>query len=395
MPTIAANTAAPVSFSNSTTIIAPGVIASGGAAGALTNSFLVNYGSILLDDDSAVLFTNAGPSALYNQAGALVAGVTGVSIAGSGSVALRNSGEIFGIHEHGIQVEGLGNNVTITNTGEIVGTLGGVTVSAGSATNVRITNSGTISSDQHGIWMLNVAGAAPVIVNSGVISGGVNAILAEAGDRLNVTNSGQILGEVRATSVNQIDTVTNNGTISGSVFLGSGIDSYKGSGTVSGTIFGEDGLDTLTGGSAADRIDGGSHNDTLNGGAGNDTINGGTHHDLIIGGAGRDILTGGANNDTFRYLSRTESPVGSSLADVIKDFDDSGNDRIDLSSVYSGALAYRHNQAFTASGQVRINDISGADVIVEVNTGGSLAADMQIRLTATTLASMTSSDFLL
>ena len=34
-------------------------------------------------------------------------------------------------------------------------------------------------------------------------------------------------------------------------------------------------------------------------------------------------------------------------------------------------------------------------MIVEVNAGGSLAADMQIRLTGTTLAGMTASDFFL
>ena len=73
----------------------------------------------------------------------------------------------------------------------------------------------------------------------------------------------------------------------------------------------------------------------------------------------------------------------------------SGNDTIDLAAVYGGVLAYRHNGAFTAAGQVRINDIAGADVIVEVNTGGTLAADMQIRLTGTILASMTSTDFVL
>jgi serralysin len=34
-------------------------------------------------------------------------------------------------------------------------------------------------------------------------------------------------------------------------------------------------------------------------------------------------------------------------------------------------------------------------VIVEVNTGGSLAADFQLRLAGTTLASMTAGDFFL
>ena len=66
-----------------------------------------------------------------------------------------------------------------------------------------------------------------------------------------------------------------------------------------------------------------------------------------------------------------------------------------MSALFGKAMTYRHAGAFTASGQVRINDIAGADVIVEVNTGGSLAADFTLRLTATTLASMTKSDFVL
>jgi len=44
---------------------------------------------------------------------------------------------------------------------------------------------------------------------------------------------------------------------------------------------------------------------------------------------------------------------------------------------------------------VRINDIAGADLIVEVNACGSLAADMQVRPTATAQGSMATSDFIL
>ena len=58
-------------------------------------------------------------------------------------------------------------------------------------------------------------------------------------------------------------------------------------------------------------------------------------------------------------------------------------------------MTYRHNLGFTAAGQVRINDIAGPDLLVQVNTGGSLAADFAIRLAATTLGSMTGSDFIL
>jgi hypothetical protein len=44
---------------------------------------------------------------------------------------------------------------------------------------------------------------------------------------------------------------------------------------------------------------------------------------------------------------------------------------------------------------VRINDIAGPDVIVEVNINNVLAADMQIRLAHTTFASMSAGDFFL
>ena len=128
---------------------------------------------------------------------------------------------------------------------------------AASATNIKITNSGTIEVRSEWHLAVNAAGAAPVIVNSGIIKGGMNAILAENGDRFNVTNSGQIIGNVRGTSANQSDTVVNSGTVSAAVFLGTGADTYSGFGTVAGGVFGEAGNDTLSGGNGSDRLVGG------------------------------------------------------------------------------------------------------------------------------------------
>ena len=116
-------------------------------------------------------------------------------------------------------------------------------------------------------------------------------------------------------------------------------------------------------------------------------------HDVLLSSRSANA-TGGAGNDIFKFAATSQSTVGAN-ADVVIDFDDFGNDTINLTDVYGGTLAYRHNGDFTAAGQVRINDILGADVVVEVNTGATLAADMQIRLTATFLASMTASDFVL
>ena len=149
-----------------------------------------------------------------------------------------------------------------------------------------------------------------------------------------------------------------------------------------------------TGNGLANTLVGNAAGNLLDAGLGNDRLLGLGGNDVLIGGAGRDSMTGGLGDDVFRFASSAQSPSGSG-ADGISDFDDYGNDRIDLRSVYGGTLQYVHNAAFTGAGQVRINDVSGSSVIVEVNTGGSLAADIQIKLAATTLASMTSSDFLL
>ena len=155
-----------------------------------------------------------------------------------------------------------------------------------------------------------------------------------------------------------------------------------GTGAING--FGNGLANVITGNNAANTLDGGAGNDTLRGFSGNDTL---------IGGLGRDVMRGDAGNDIFRFPAASHSVVGN--PDLITDFDDFGNDRIDVSALFGPAMTYRHNLGFTGAGQVRINDIAGADVLVEVNTGGSLAADFAIRLAATTLGSMTASDFFL
>jgi len=147
------------------------------------------------------------------------------------------------------------------------------------------------------------------------------------------------------------------------------------------------------GNNLANGIIGNAASNVLKGGIGNDSLLGLNGHDQLYGEAGRDVMTGGLHNDIFRFAAASHSLVAN--PDIITDFDDFGDDRIDVSLLFGPSMTYRHNLGFTAAGQVRISDIAGADVIVQVNTGGSLAADMQIRLTNTTLASMTASDFFL
>ena len=148
------------------------------------------------------------------------------------------------------------------------------------------------------------------------------------------------------------------------------------------------------GNAGGNSILGNAHNNVLDGGAGNDVIYGKTGRDVLIGDLGMDLLIGGSGGDAFRFLDVDHSPVGR-RADVITDFDTSGNDRIDLSALFGRKMGYIHDAQFTAAGQVRIKDVAGPDVIVEVNVEGSLAADLHIRLSGTKLAAMTAGDFML
>lgn len=159
-------------------------------------------------------------------------------------------------------------------------------------------------------------------------------------------------------------------------------------------LHGAGGADRIFGGAGSDYLWGDAGNDALRGNAGNDFIYGGLGADNIDGGLGLDYLTGGAGNDIFRFNQAYDSSARYGI-DRILDFDDFGNDRIDLSHVFAGTLVYKGAAAFTGAGQVRIADIAGPDLLVQVNLGGTLAPEMTIRLVGTTALSMSKADFIL
>ncbi|MEE3645082.1 MULTISPECIES: Ig-like domain-containing protein [unclassified Brenneria] len=120
-----------------------------------------------------------------------------------------------------------------------------------------------------------------------------------------------------------------------------------------------DGNDILNGGVGNDILFGQGGNDTLNGGSGNDLLYGGSGDDLLIGGAGNDVLIGGAGADTFKWQA---GEVGH---DVIKDFNASEGDRIDLSDLV-GEL----EEGTDISRYIRITDSDGSPTI-EVSPEGN------------------------
>ena len=324
---------------NETLILAPGA-----TAGALSTTFagsvLINYGS-LSGFNGGVAFEDNASGQFINMPGGSVVGTNlGVFIKGLGDVL--NQGVILGAAQHGISVQSGANHNHIVNSGDVYGFLGGITVSAGTATDVSINNSGEIRSDQHGIWLLNATGAAPVIVNTGTITSPQDAILAQDGDRLNLTNFGLITGRVGSTSAGQADLVVNDGTIDGNVFLGSGDDTYRGSG-IAHAVFGEAGANDISGGGGHDQFFGGNDNDTLSGNGGDDLLVGNGGDDILIGGPGADSLQGDLGDDLFGI---------DNIGDTVNDT--GGTDTI-ASTISLGLAAFAGIENLTLQGNGAIN----------------------------------------
>lgn len=129
----------------------------------------------------------------------------------------------------------------------------------------------------------------------------------------------------------------------------------------------------------------GKGNDTANVLIGNDGKNefdGGKGNDVLIGGGGEDQLTGGAGADIFRFLTLSDSVVGSHR-DTIEDFK-AGTDRIDLTAI-DAIAGTASNDAFTfistgfthLAGQVRFDAVKH---ILSGDVNGDGLADFEIAL---------------
>jgi Ca2+-binding RTX toxin-like protein len=260
-------------------------------------------------------------------------------------------------------VDETGGNGVDTVQSSVTFNLGSTADAIGIVENLTLTGRGAIDATGNGSANTLTGNAAANVLNGG---GGADVLRGLGGNDTYVVDNA--LDVVDETGGSGIDTVQSSVTFN----LGSTADAK---GTVENL--------TLTGSAAINATGNGSAN----------TLTGNAAANVLNGAGGADTLKGLGGNDTFRYASAAESR-GAAI-DRILDFDDAGDDRVDLAAVYGGTLVYKHDGTFTGAGQVRINDVAGADVIVEVNLDSDATAEMQIRLAATTLASMTASDFIL
>ncbi|MGY8706809.1 hypothetical protein RAD16_13805 [Bradyrhizobium sp. 18BD] len=251
-----------------------------------------NYGQIVSHNASAASSgndaidfqsVNAG-GVVNNFAGGIIDGARH-GITGDQPISVSNDGTIIGRSGSGINMDSAANTTTIvTNTGTITGTAVGGSDADGIDVDglVSIDNFGAIRaiglvaeanglnealaigggfvhneaggliiSDQRAITVddSNDGSAFGVmtIINDGTIRGNNGEailIVGTFGDT--VTNTGSIFGSIATDGGN--DTLTNSGLIIGDVSMGAGddaIDLLTGS-TVAGTIDGGDGVDTLT-----------------------------------------------------------------------------------------------------------------------------------------------------
>jgi len=110
--------------------------------------------------------------------------------------------------------------------------------------------------------------------------------------------------------------------------------------------------------------------------------------DIMLAGPGTDSLTGGGGNDTF-VVNPGDSGILALTRDKIRDFDDNGDDILDLRGF--GDLTFIGGANFSAAGQVRAIQ-SGDHVLIQINTTGAGSAESVIELTNTSLSQIGADD---
>jgi hypothetical protein len=177
-----------------------------------------------------------------------ILGTTGVEFNGA-NAGLVNGGEITGSDEFGYGVYFEGSNTSINNTNSIVSA--GTGIFAGGE-NSDIHNEGTIQG-KTGIDVEDARVSISVGLEGEVIGTDEAAIFSEnteATDKIIITNHGHITGQGSAYAIELGDgndkVVNNHGTISGRIYMGTGIDVFDArGGTVDHMIEGGAGDDTL------------------------------------------------------------------------------------------------------------------------------------------------------
>jgi Ca2+-binding RTX toxin-like protein len=156
---------------------------------------------------------------------------------------------------------------------------------------------------------------------------------------------------------------------------------------------------TIFGAGGADRLVGLLGHDILRGKNARDDLRGGGGRDLLDGGQGKDTMTGGSGRDTFQFRDG-DFGTTRAVADVITDFDQGANEKIQFNLVDANTTA-GGNQAFAWIGDAAFNGVAGqlrythvgGMTYVEGDTDGDGVADLVVALTG--MIDLVAADFAL
>jgi Ca2+-binding RTX toxin-like protein len=213
------------------------------------------------------------------------------------------------------------------------------------------------------------ASSAMQIVNAGVIAGHSGFAVGFNGSGAHgLANAGVLEGGILApASVATTETVTNSGTIDGSVELGAGADSFANVRTVGGVAVSGTVRQVINMGSGNDRLLGGAKTELVSDGLGADStsLGGGNDTYFAVGAGpedGNDTVAGGTGTDLYDARNFKES--------VLVNLDTVAHD---LSPLVPGAARISAGTAFgsAVSGAVAVDRLSGFE-----NASGGLGNDV-------------------
>jgi Ca2+-binding RTX toxin-like protein len=290
--------------------------------------------------------------------------IEGFGLKGVSSVIVGATGIIQGTDQHSVAY-GISSqhSTNITNAGYIYGYSAAIQI-LGTTTAFTIKNTGTIEGDDDFGQSMNLYGSGKHKVTN---SGDIKSMIQNYGGSLNLTNeatghvTGTILGVslVALSSDESKDTVTNKGSIYGSMYFGSGADVFTNAGTVTGNVnLGADN-DSFT--------NKGQLYGTVLMGAGNDKFTSGDNQDRVSDEAGKDSYKLGGGDDRFFAVAFGNSGVAS----------DGQVDTVD-----GGAGTSDQYHAIYATSRVVINldSANRTDVLTGVIAAKSSASGLEIGL---------------
>ena len=329
-----------------------------------SHSFMGSTGN-----DGVDFQANTGGTLNNFEGGSIIGARHGVT--GDNIVSVTNDGVITGQLGSGLNFDTTTGTMTIVNEvhGVITGTASGVSDGDGIDVDylVNITNSGTIQALGTSSMDINeglAIGGGTVTNNvGGLITSVQRAItvddsnLGNAFGATTITNHGTITGQDgEAIQITDIigDTITNDGTINGSIVTGNGNDTITDTGTITGALSTRDGNDQISLGSVGVAA--------IDGGAGTDTISIKNLASATIGGAVTGV-------ETIELGAGSSLSVAASLGNAGIDFGD--NSAQHLTVAFAALAAGDLNDLITGLNVGDTIDLRGIGTATSVSVGMS------------------------